>query len=57
MPLATKPGKRSVVCTLNFAGFTFGAAIVGTDTKAYMGGPSMKNLGKDGFVVSVKKTF
>lgn len=47
----------SVTLNKDFAGFTFGAAIVGTDTKAYMGGPSMKNLGKDGFVVSVKKTF
>ncbi|RQO55920.1 hypothetical protein DBR47_18790 [Paucibacter sp. KBW04] len=48
--------------TLNkdYAGFTFGAAVIGTDTEAYQGGSSMdslKNLGKTAFVVSVKKTF
>ncbi|MFY7864082.1 TorF family putative porin [Roseateles sp.] len=47
----------SVTLNKEFAGFIFGAAVVGTDTKAYMGGPDMKNLGKNGFVVSVKKTF
>jgi len=48
--------------TLNkdYAGFTFGAAVIGTDSDAYMGGAdanSLKNLGKSVLVVSVKKTF
>ena len=44
----------------DYAGFTFGAAVIGTDSDAYMGGSSadsLKNLGKSRLVVSVKKTF
>ena len=47
----------SVTVFKDYAGFTFGAAYVGTDTKAYVGGPSAKNLGQNGLLVSVKKTF
>ncbi|MCV2358159.1 TorF family putative porin [Paucibacter sp. TC2R-5] len=47
----------SLTLNKDYAGFTFGASVVGTNTDAYKGGPSMKNLGKDGLVVSVKKTF
>jgi len=47
----------SVTVFKDYAGFTFGAAIVGTDTDAYVGGASSKNLGKDGLVLSVKKAF
>lgn len=47
----------SLTLNKDWAGFTFGAAYVGTNTDAYVGGPSMKNLGKDGLVVSVKKVF
>jgi len=44
--------------TLNKAyyGFLFGVAYVGTDTNAYVS-PNGKNLGKDGLVVSVKRSF
>jgi uncharacterized protein (TIGR02001 family) len=47
----------SLTLNKDWAGFTFGAAYVGTNTDAYVGGPSLKNLGKDGLVVSVKKVF
>jgi uncharacterized protein (TIGR02001 family) len=50
----------SLGLTKDYAGFTFGGAIVGTDTDAYQGGSSLtslKNLGKTTLVVSVKKTF
>ncbi len=47
----------SLTLNKDYAGFTFGAAYVGTNTDAYVGGPSLKNLGKDGLVVSVKKVF
>lgn len=47
----------SLTLNKDYAGFTFGAAYVGTNTDAYKGGPDMKNLGKDGLVVSVKKVF
>lgn len=47
----------SLTVNKDWAGFTFGAAIVGTDTDAYVGGPDAKNLGKDRLVVSVKKSF
>ncbi len=40
----------------DYAGFTFGAAIVGTDTDNYVG-PNGKNLGKDSLVLSIKKVF
>jgi len=30
---------------------------VGTNTDAYVGGPSAKNLGKSGFLLSAKKSF
>ncbi|MBB4843161.1 uncharacterized protein (TIGR02001 family) [Paucibacter oligotrophus] len=48
--------------TLNkdYAGFSFGAAVIGTDTEAYQGGASpdaLKNLGRTALVLSVKKTF
>ncbi|MCV2353182.1 TorF family putative porin [Paucibacter sp. B2R-40] len=47
----------SLTLNKDYAGFTFGAAVVGTNTDAYVGGPDAKNLGKDSLVVSVKKTF
>ncbi|WP_310388819.1 TorF family putative porin [Roseateles sp.] len=47
----------SLTLNKDYAGFTFGAAYVGTNTDVYVGGPSLKNLGKDGLVVSVKKVF
>lgn len=46
----------SLTVNKDYAGFTFGAAIVGTDSDAYVG-PNAKNLGKDGIVLSVKKSF
>ncbi|WP_077038183.1 TorF family putative porin [Pelomonas sp. KK5] len=47
----------SLTLNKDFAGFTFGAAVVGTDAnKAYVG-PGNKDLGKTSLVVSVKKTF
>ncbi len=45
----------SVGVTKDYAGFTFGGAIVGTDTKEYVG--AGKNLGKTTLVVSMKKAF
>ena len=45
----------SVGVTKDYAGFTFGGAIVGTDTKEYVG--AGKNLGKTALVVSIKKVF
>ncbi|MDC8784931.1 TorF family putative porin [Roseateles koreensis] len=50
----------SLTVNKDYAGLTFGAAVIGTDSDAYYGGSSltsMKNLGKTGLVVSVKKTF
>lgn len=45
----------SLGVTKDYAGFTFGGAIVGTDTKEYVG--AGKNLGKTALVVSIKKVF
>jgi uncharacterized protein (TIGR02001 family) len=42
--------------TKDVAGYLLGAALVGTDSKAYLA-PSGKNLGKTGVVLSVSKTF
>lgn len=41
--------------TKDFSGFVLGAALVGTDTDAYLG--KGKNLGKNTVVLSVSKTF
>lgn len=41
----------------DYAGISFGAAVVGTNTDAYVGGPSARNLGKSGFLLSAKKSF
>ena len=46
----------SLGLTKDYAGFTFGGAIVGTDAKGYTG-PGNKDLGKTALVVSVKKVF
>ena len=45
----------SLTLNKDYAGLSFGAAVVGTDTKDYVG--KGKNLGKDGIVLSVKKVF
>ncbi|HEX2011254.1 MAG TPA: TorF family putative porin [Roseateles sp.] len=47
----------SVTVNKEFAGFVFGLTAVITDTEAYVYAPKNKNLGKDAFVFSVKKTF
>lgn len=46
----------SLTVNKDYAGFTFGLAAVGTDNHSYVG-PGNKNLGKNGLVLSVKKTF
>ena len=46
----------SVTVNKDLAGFTWGAAVIGTDAKGYYG-PNGKDLGKTSLVVSVKKTF
>jgi uncharacterized protein (TIGR02001 family) len=46
----------SLTVNKDYAGFTFGAAVVGTDTNNYIGGKG-KDLGKDGVVLSIKKVF
>jgi uncharacterized protein (TIGR02001 family) len=46
----------SLTLNKDYAGFTWGAAVVGTDAKGY-NSPDGKNLGKTSLVVSVKKTF
>ncbi len=44
--------------TKDLAGFVFGAAVVGTDTKQYVGpAPGSKNLGRVGAVLSVTRNF
>jgi len=47
----------SLTLSKEYAGIAFSAAVVGTNTDAYVGGPSAKNLGKSGFVLSAKKSF
>ncbi len=48
----------SVTLNKDFAGFTFGAAVIGTDAHgAYFSPVNNKDLGKTSLVVSVKKTF
>lgn len=47
----------SLTLSKDFSGLVFSGAIVGTDTDAYVGGPSAKNLGKAGLVLSLKKSF
>jgi uncharacterized protein (TIGR02001 family) len=46
----------SLTASKDFSGFILSASLVGTDTKDYVG-PNGKNLGKNGLVVAVKKTF
>lgn len=46
----------SLTASKDFSGFIVSAALVGTDTKDYVG-PNGKNLGRSGLVVAVKKTF
>ena len=44
--------------TKDLSGFILGAALVGTDTKKYVGpAPGNKNLGKDSVVLSIGKNF
>ena len=52
----------SVTVSKDLAGFTLSGALVGTDAKEVGGipvypSPDLKNLGKNGLVVAVKKTF
>lgn len=46
----------SLTVSKDFAGATFSAAAIGTNTDAYVG-PNSKNLGKAALVLAVKKTF
>lgn len=43
--------------TKDIEGFILGAALIGTDNKNYIYAPKNKNLGRDGIVLSVSKTF
>ena len=47
----------SVTLNKDLAGFTWGAAVVGTNAHQAYVGPGNKDLGKTSLVVSVKKTF
>ena len=47
----------AVTLNKDYAGISFGATLINTNTDAYVGGPSSKNLGKSGFLLSAKKTF
>jgi uncharacterized protein (TIGR02001 family) len=47
----------SLALSKDFSGLVVSGAVIGTDTDAYVGGPSSKNLGKAGLVLSLKKSF
>lgn len=47
----------SLALSKDFNGLVVSGAVIGTDTDAYVGGPSSKNLGKAGLVLSLKKSF